>query len=69
MEVQGVLDSFIGVSYQIPPMFSALKYKGQPLYKLARKGVKIKVKEREINISKLILLNNDKNVSKNRSNL
>ena len=64
VEVQGVLDSFIGVSYQTPPMFSALKYKGQPLYKFARKGVKIKVKEREINISKLILLNNDKNVLK-----
>lgn len=63
-KIQSALDSFIGVSYQIPPMFSALKYKGQPLYKLARKGVKIKIKEREINISKLILLNNHKNVLK-----
>ncbi len=63
-KIQVELDSFIGVSYQIPPMFSALKYKGQPLYKLARKGVKIKIKEREINISKLILLNNHKNVIK-----
>ncbi|MBN1586662.1 MAG: tRNA pseudouridine(55) synthase TruB [Candidatus Omnitrophica bacterium] len=38
------LDRFRGEIQQVPPMYSALKHKGQPLYKLARKG---KVIERE----------------------
>ena len=45
-------------------MFSALKYNGQPLYKLAREGVKIERQKREINISELILLNYSKNIIK-----
>ena len=58
------LKSFIGLSKQTPPMFSALKYHGQPLYKLARDGVKIERQEREINIYELILLNYSKNIIK-----
>ena len=63
-KLQKELKSFIGLSKQTPPMFSALKYNGQPLYKLAREGVKIERQEREINISKLILLNSSKNIIK-----
>ena len=63
-KLQKELKSFIGLSKQTPPMFSALKYNGQPLYKLAREGVKIERQEREINISKLILLNYSKNIIK-----
>ncbi len=37
-EIKEVLNSFIGEQMQVPPMFSALKMGGQPLYKLARKG-------------------------------
>ena len=63
-KLQKELKSFIGLSKQTPPMFSALKYNGQPLYKLAREGVKIERQEREINILKLILLNYSKNIIK-----
>lgn len=63
-KLQKELKSFIGLSKQTPPMFSALKYNGQPLYKLAREGVKIERQEREINILELILLNYSKNIIK-----
>jgi len=42
--------SFLGKSLQIPPMFSAVKIEGKPLYKLARKGIEIERKPREIEI-------------------
>ena len=45
-------------------MFSALKHKGQPLYKLAREGVKIERQQREIKISELKLLRYQKNIIK-----
>ncbi len=41
---------FIGKIEQIPPMYSAVKVKGQPLYKLARKGKTIERKARQIEI-------------------
>ena len=63
-KLQKELKSFIGLSKQTPPMFSALKYNGQPLYKLAREGAKVERQEREINISELILLNYSKNIIK-----
>tara|TARA_B100001173_G_scaffold308096_1_gene317747 strand:- start:188 stop:1096 length:909 start_codon:yes stop_codon:yes gene_type:complete len=63
-KLQVALKSFIGVSNQIPPMFSALKYKGQPLYKLAREGVRIERQKREIKISELILLKFENNLIK-----
>ena len=55
-KLEEVLSSFVGLSNQTPPMFSALKHKGQPLYKLAREGVKIERQQREIKISELKLL-------------
>ena len=58
------LSSFVGLSNQTPPMFSALKHKGQPLYKLAREGVKIERQQREIKISELKLLSYEKNIIK-----
>lgn len=45
-------NSFIGPSKQTPPMVSAIKKNGIPLYKLARKGISVKREKREINISK-----------------
>ena len=47
-KVQNVVEGFWGESMQIPPMFSALKHKGQRLHKLARAGEKIDVPPREI---------------------
>ena len=55
-QVEEVLKSFSGITLQEPPMFSALKHKGKPLYKLARKGIEIESKPREINISLIELL-------------
>ncbi len=46
---------FTGPIEQIPPMYSALKHKGQPLYKLARKGKTIERKSRLIEIYQLQL--------------
>lgn len=42
--------SFQGEILQIPPMYSALKKNGQPLYKLARAGIEVERKPRKINI-------------------
>lgn len=53
--VEQVLQSFIGVSQQVPPMYSALKVDGQPLYKLARQGIEVERKSRTIEISHLSL--------------
>lgn len=41
-------EEFIGPLEQYPPMFSAIKVDGQPLYKLARQGKKIEVKPRPV---------------------
>ena len=51
-----ILPKFRGKISQLPPMYSAIKYKGQPLYKLARQGIEIERDLREINIYKLQLL-------------
>jgi tRNA pseudouridine55 synthase len=48
--IQGVFQTFLGRIQQIPPMFSAIKIQGKPLYQLARKGVEIERKEREVQI-------------------
>jgi tRNA pseudouridine55 synthase len=47
---QQTLTKFLGVTQQIPPMFSALKHKGKPLYELARQGIEIDRPAREIEI-------------------
>lgn len=48
-----ILQPFKGDISQIPPMYSALKHKGQPLYKLARQGIEIERSSRNIRIHKL----------------
>ncbi len=52
-DVQNIIEHFTGEQQQLPPMFSAVKIKGLPLYKLARKGKEIKREARTIHISKL----------------
>lgn len=42
---------FVGEIEQVPPMFSAIKVDGQPLYKKARKGEMVEVKPRTVEIS------------------
>ena len=50
-----VLERFTGDIYQIPPMYSALKKEGQPLYKLARKGIEVEREARPVTIYELVL--------------
>jgi tRNA pseudouridine55 synthase len=55
-EVGAALNSFTGRIRQVPPMYSALKFQGQPLYALARRGVEVERAAREVNIRELELL-------------
>ena len=49
-ELQAVLPRFLGPQMQVPPMYSAVKINGQPLYKMARQGVEVERKARPIEI-------------------
>lgn len=51
-----ILQQFHGLIEQIPSMYSAIKHQGQPLYKLARQGIAVERKSRQINIYELKLL-------------
>ena len=55
-DVEDVLPRFRGEIEQVPPMYSALKQNGQPLYKLARAGVEVERKARPVVIHELDLL-------------
>ena len=57
------LTKFKGEIKQLPPMYSALKHHGVPLYKLARKGISIKRKVRAVTIHKIGLMNFDNNIA------
>ena len=54
-QVEKVLQSFVGVISQVPPMHSALKHQGKALYTYARAGVEIERKPREVTIYQLDL--------------
>ena len=60
-KVKSILEEFLGESLQIPPMFSALKKNGIPLYKLARKGIEIEREPRQILIHEIELINFEDN--------
>ncbi len=55
-DIREILKNFTGRIKQVPPMYSAIKISGQPLYKLARMGMNIKRPERIINIYKIDLV-------------
>jgi len=55
-DVEAVLPRFMGKISQIPPMYSAIKIGGKKLYELARKGVEVERKAREITIEELEIL-------------
>jgi tRNA pseudouridine55 synthase len=50
------LDSFRGTTQQVPSMYSALKYQGQPLYKYAREGIEVPRESRAITVFRLDIL-------------
>ncbi len=49
-QIKKALEAFEGKIEQVPPMFSAVKHKGRPLYKLARAGKTVERKKRTVNI-------------------
>jgi tRNA pseudouridine55 synthase len=49
-QVRAAIELFTGNIEQVPPMYSALKHQGQPLYKLARNGVQIERKPRSVTV-------------------
>jgi tRNA pseudouridine55 synthase len=55
-KVEAVLASFRGEIKQVPPMYSAIKHRGQPLYKMARSGIVIARPSRTVRIEKLELI-------------
>ena len=56
-DVKKAVNDFLGESFQKPPYFSALKYKGRPLYKYARQGQFIDKEPRKIDIKKIHNIN------------
>ena len=52
-ELLEVLPQFVGAQMQTPPMYSAVKINGQPLYKMARQGIEVERKARPIEIFSL----------------
>ncbi|HBK53113.1 MAG TPA: tRNA pseudouridine(55) synthase TruB [Syntrophomonas wolfei] len=58
-QIERVLALFRGKSRQVPPMYSAVHHEGKRLYELARQGLEVERKAREIEIFALELLNAD----------
>ena len=55
-ELEAALPAFLGPQMQLPPLYSAIKVAGQPLYKLARAGVEVQLQPRPIEIYVLDLI-------------
>lgn len=60
-EIVNSFNKFKGNILQTPPMYSALKHKGKKLYELAREGIFVERKSREVSIKDLKILNNYNN--------
>ena len=59
VQIRAVLGDFVGAIQQIPPMHSALKYQGKPLYEYIRKGESVPRASRTVTIHELELLRCD----------
>lgn len=55
-ELLQILPAFTGIILQIPPMYSAVHHQGQRLYDLARQGVEVEREPRQVEITRLELL-------------
>ncbi len=55
-QVARAMEDFVGEIEQVPPMYSALKQNGQPLYKLARQGIEVEREARRVEILEYHLL-------------
>lgn len=54
--IEAALPGYLGPIEQVPPMYSALKRDGQPLYRLARQGIEVEREARAVTIRELQLL-------------
>lgn len=61
-KLNSILMDFTGRIKQLPPMYSALKHKGRPLYKFARMGIDIKRESREIEVMGIEVLKIKKDI-------
>lgn len=59
-ELEAALEAFKGEQEQLPPMYSAIKHKGRPLYEIARKGGEVERKPRKITVYDLRLIGEDR---------
>ena len=55
-DIYNAREKFVGNILQVPPMFSAIKFKGKSLYNMARKGKTIQLKPREVSVSNFEIL-------------
>jgi tRNA pseudouridine55 synthase len=55
-EVREALAGFVGETWQLPPMFSAVKRGGVPLHRLAREGIRVERAPKRVRIERLELL-------------
>lgn len=58
-DIQRIISEFEGEIEQIPPMYSALKYKGERLYKLARDGIEVEREPRRLTIHRISMQDYD----------
>ena len=56
-KIEVVLGNFRGIIEQTPPMYSAIKHQGKPLYHLARAGIEVPRRSRKVTISRLEIIN------------
>ncbi|MCJ7648770.1 MAG: tRNA pseudouridine(55) synthase TruB [Candidatus Lokiarchaeota archaeon] len=61
--IKDIFNKYKGTISQIPPMFSANHYKGERLYRLARKGIEVKRNPKKIKIYQLDLINFNQNIN------
>lgn len=55
-ELQQIISTFEGDIMQTPPLYSAVKYKGKPMYYWARKGLRPEMKSRQVRIEKIKII-------------
>ncbi|GHT08956.1 hypothetical protein AGMMS49532_05490 [Endomicrobiia bacterium] len=65
-KIKKMVEMFEGEIFQIPPMYSALKYNGKKLCELARQGIEVERKPRKVTIKKFEVLSYDGDIVKVR---
>jgi len=61
-QVREILQQFVGEQQQVPPMHSAIKQDGVPLYKLAHQGIEVEREARSITVYQLELIKFEKDI-------